>query len=72
MVHLTRDPRGVLHSRLQYPRLHSGGRVLERGVEGVKETATLFCEQGVRDAEFLGQQYRGKTWNFPVPRIGFK
>ena len=53
MIHLVRDPRGVLYSRLQYPRLHSGGRVFDKSVAGVKEAAAVYCGQGLRDAQFL-------------------
>ncbi|XP_063694318.1 carbohydrate sulfotransferase 3-like [Bolinopsis microptera] len=61
VLHLIRDPRGVLHSRLQYPRLYSSGGAYQRDVSGVGRAAGLFCEQGVRDAEFLQKQYRGEV-----------
>lgn len=53
VIHLVRDPRGVLYSRLQYPRLHSGGMVFDSSVAGVGEAAAMYCVQGVRDARFL-------------------
>ena len=65
VLHLIRDPRGVLHSRLQYPRLYSSGGAYQRDVSGVRRAAGLFCEQGVRDADFLQKRYRGRIITEP-------
>ena len=55
VVHLVRDPRGVIASRLGYPRLRAGGRAFNKSREGIRDAAGVLCSQFLEDMRYFSK-----------------
>ena len=60
VIHLVRDPRGIIASRLAYPYLWSNGNRYPMSTRGVRKAARELCSAYTADERYLRTKYMGK------------
>ena len=68
VIHLVRDPRGIIASRLAYPYLWSNGNRYPMSTRGVRKAARELCSAYTTDERYLRTKYMGK-WHEWTSRV---